>query len=45
MSTSLPSPDELRTEVREWLRDNWSPLPKSDDPWVSSPERIAWLEN
>ncbi|OBA85499.1 acyl-CoA dehydrogenase [Mycolicibacterium elephantis] len=44
MSTSLPSPDELRTEVREWLRDNWSPLPKSDDPWVSSPERIAWLE-
>ncbi|BBW99723.1 acyl-CoA dehydrogenase [Mycolicibacterium moriokaense] len=40
----LPTPDELRAEVREWLRDNWTPLPKSDDPWVSSPERIAWLE-
>lgn len=26
------------------MRDNWTPLPKSDDPWVSSPERIAWLE-
>ncbi|OBB70570.1 acyl-CoA dehydrogenase family protein [Mycobacterium sp. 852014-52144_SCH5372336] len=42
--TSLPTADELRAEVREWLRDNWTPLPKSDDPWASSPERIAWLE-
>ncbi|ODQ84305.1 acyl-CoA dehydrogenase family protein [Mycolicibacterium holsaticum] len=42
--TSLPAADDLRTEVREWLSANWSPLPKADDPWVSTPERIAWLE-
>ncbi|MGV0644165.1 acyl-CoA dehydrogenase family protein [Mycolicibacterium sp. XJ2546] len=42
--TTLPTVDELRTEVREWLSANWVPLPKSHDPWVSSPERIAWLE-
>ncbi|MGK2867958.1 MAG: acyl-CoA dehydrogenase family protein [Mycobacterium sp.] len=42
--TTLPSPDELRTEVRDWLAANWTALPKSDDPWASSPERIAWLE-
>ncbi|WP_006242764.1 acyl-CoA dehydrogenase family protein [Mycolicibacterium tusciae] len=41
---ALPTPDELRAEVRDWLRDNWTPLPKSTDPWASSPERIAWLE-
>lgn len=40
----LPNADELRDEVREWLRDNYRPLPKNTDPWVSSPERIAWLE-
>jgi alkylation response protein AidB-like acyl-CoA dehydrogenase len=42
----LPSADELRTEVREWLARNWTgvTLPKSDDPWVSTPERIAWLD-
>ncbi|AFM18487.1 acyl-CoA dehydrogenase [Mycolicibacterium chubuense NBB4] len=43
-TAALPSADELRTEVREWLRDNWTPLPKATDPWASSPERIAWLE-
>lgn len=42
---TLPSPDELRAEVRDWLAANWTgALPKSDDPWASSPERIAWLE-
>ncbi|AEV72313.1 acyl-CoA dehydrogenase [Mycolicibacterium rhodesiae NBB3] len=41
---ALPKPDELRAEVADWLRDNWTPLPKSDDPWASTPERIAWLE-
>ncbi|KWX57528.1 acyl-CoA dehydrogenase family protein [Mycobacterium sp. NAZ190054] len=41
---TLPGPDELRDEVREWLRLNWTALPKSTDPWASSPERIAWLE-
>ncbi|ABM15090.1 acyl-CoA dehydrogenase family protein [Mycolicibacterium vanbaalenii] len=41
---SLPSADELGAEVRDWLRDNWTPLPKNTDPWASSPERIAWLE-
>ncbi|WP_395307716.1 acyl-CoA dehydrogenase family protein [Mycobacterium sp. AMU20-3851] len=43
---NLPSAEELRTEVREWLAQNWTgvTLPKSDDPWVSSPERISWLE-
>jgi alkylation response protein AidB-like acyl-CoA dehydrogenase len=41
---TLPSADELRTEVRDWLATHWTPLPKSDDPWTSSPERIAWLE-
>jgi alkylation response protein AidB-like acyl-CoA dehydrogenase len=42
----LPSADELRTEVREWLARNWTgvPLPRSDDPWVSPPERISWLD-
>jgi alkylation response protein AidB-like acyl-CoA dehydrogenase len=40
----LPTADEMRAEVREWLRDNWSGLPKNPDPWASSPERIAWLE-
>lgn len=40
----LPGADELRAEVRDWLRDNWTPLPKNTDPWASSPERIAWLE-
>ncbi|MBB2993791.1 alkylation response protein AidB-like acyl-CoA dehydrogenase [Mycolicibacterium iranicum] len=40
----LPDPEELRTEVREWLRVNWTPLPKSTDPWASSPEKVAWLE-
>ena len=42
----LPSAEELRAEVRDWLAQNWTgvALPKSDDPWVSSPERIAWLE-
>ncbi|WP_273732653.1 acyl-CoA dehydrogenase family protein [Mycolicibacterium septicum] len=40
----LPSADQLRTEVRDWLAQNWSGLPKSTDPWVSSPERVAWLQ-
>lgn len=45
MSTpSLPGADELRAEVRQWLGDNWSPLPPNTDPWASAPERIAWLE-
>jgi alkylation response protein AidB-like acyl-CoA dehydrogenase len=41
---TLPHADELRIEVREWLHDNWSPLPSHSDPWSSSPERIAWME-
>lgn len=41
---TLPTADELRTEVRDWLAAHWTGLPKSDDPWASSPERIAWLE-
>ncbi|EKF21739.1 acyl-CoA dehydrogenase, C-terminal domain protein [Mycolicibacterium hassiacum DSM 44199] len=41
---TLPTADELREEVRSWLRDNYQPLPRNTDPWVSSPERIAWLE-
>ncbi len=36
--------DELRTEVRDWLAEHWTGLPKATDPWVTSPERIAWLE-
>ncbi|UXA16711.1 acyl-CoA dehydrogenase family protein [Mycobacterium sp. SMC-4] len=43
-TADLPSLDDLREEVRNWLRDNYQPLPKTSDPWVSSPERIAWLE-
>jgi len=43
-TTTLPSADELRTEVRDWLDANWSGLEPSSDPWRSSPERIAWLE-
>lgn len=41
---TVPTPEQLRTEVRDWLAENWSGLPKSTDPWVSSPEHIAWLE-
>ncbi|MDZ7887134.1 MAG: acyl-CoA dehydrogenase family protein [Mycobacterium sp.] len=41
---TLPSADELRAEVRDWLAAHWTALPTSDDPWASSPERIAWLE-
>lgn len=41
---SLPTVEELRSEVRDWLQQNWTGLPKHDDPWSSSPERIAWLE-
>jgi alkylation response protein AidB-like acyl-CoA dehydrogenase len=41
---TLPAADVLRAEVRDWLAANWTgALPKSDDPWASSPERIAWL--
>ena len=36
--------DDLRTEVREWLTKNWTPLPKTADHWVTSPEEIAWRE-
>lgn len=43
-ANDLPGADELRTEVRDWLAQNWSGLPKSTDPWVSSPERVAWLQ-
>lgn len=39
---SLPTTEELRAEVRGWLAENWTALPKSDDPWVSSREHIAW---
>lgn len=34
--------DDLRAEVRDWLAQNWTPLPKSADPWISSPEEVAW---
>lgn len=44
LTDSLPTKDELRSEVRNWLQQNWTGLPKHDDPWSSSPERIAWLE-
>ncbi|MEN4475809.1 acyl-CoA dehydrogenase family protein [Mycolicibacterium cosmeticum] len=36
--------DELATEVRAWLAEHWTGLPKTVDPWTSSPEKIAWLE-
>lgn len=36
--------DDLRAEVRDWLTRNWAPLPKSADPWVTSPEEIGWWE-
>jgi alkylation response protein AidB-like acyl-CoA dehydrogenase len=36
--------ERLRAEVRDWLAANWTGLPKSDDPWISSPERVAWME-
>ncbi|MGW4097473.1 acyl-CoA dehydrogenase family protein [Mycobacterium sp. NPDC004974] len=43
-ANDLPSADQLRAEVRDWLAQNWAGLPKSTDPWVSSPERVAWLQ-
>lgn len=42
--TSLPTAAELSAEVRAWLAQHWSGLPKNVDPWRSSPQRIAWLE-
>lgn len=42
--TATPSVDEVRAEVRAWLEQNWKGLPKSNDPWVASPERVAWME-
>jgi alkylation response protein AidB-like acyl-CoA dehydrogenase len=43
--TEMPTAEQLRAEVRDWLAEHWTGgLPKSDDPWVSSPERISWLE-
>jgi len=42
--TELPSTEQLRAEVRQWLATHWTGLPKTVDPWVSSPERVAWLE-
>lgn len=44
MATDLPTTDELRSEVRDWLAAHWTGLEPSGDPWISSPERIAWLE-
>jgi alkylation response protein AidB-like acyl-CoA dehydrogenase len=43
-ASATPSAEELRAEVRAWLELNWTGLPKSNDPWVASPERVAWLE-
>lgn len=44
MTEPTPRGDELRAEVRAWLEQHWKGLPKSTDPWVASPERVAWLE-
>jgi alkylation response protein AidB-like acyl-CoA dehydrogenase len=41
---TAPNIDDLRTEVRDWLTQNWASLPQSVDPWVSSAEEIAWRE-
>jgi alkylation response protein AidB-like acyl-CoA dehydrogenase len=35
---------DVTSEVRAWLAEHWTGLPKTVDPWTSSPERIAWLE-
>lgn len=43
-TTTRTEVEELRLAVRNWLGQNWTGLPKSVDPWTSSPERIAWLE-
>jgi len=43
-NTELPSAEQLAEEVRNWLRDNYTPLPKNPDPWTTTPERIEWLE-
>jgi alkylation response protein AidB-like acyl-CoA dehydrogenase len=40
----LPSADHVRAEVRSWLQQNWTGLPRTDDPWRSTPERTAWIE-
>lgn len=41
---ALPTADELRTEVRDWLTHNWNGLPEAPDAWSTNPERIAWLD-
>jgi alkylation response protein AidB-like acyl-CoA dehydrogenase len=40
--------DALRAEVRAWLADNWTPLPKPQAGaggagWTTTPEHKAWL--
>lgn len=44
MTTTLPSADQLREEVRAWLAAEWTGLTPSEDRWSTTPEHMAWLE-
>src|SRR5690348_13782466 len=35
--------DELRAEVRGWLKDNWKNDLPSAQQWVTTPEHRAWM--
>ncbi|WP_116205810.1 acyl-CoA dehydrogenase family protein [Amycolatopsis circi] len=44
MTTTLPTADQLREEVRAWLAAEWTGLGPAEDRWSTTPERVAWLE-
>ena len=41
--TGIPAPEELRAEVREWLAQHWTELPREPADQHARPERAAWL--
>jgi alkylation response protein AidB-like acyl-CoA dehydrogenase len=43
-SAATPSAEELRAEVRAWLAEYWAGLPRVEDRWSTTPERVRWLE-
>jgi alkylation response protein AidB-like acyl-CoA dehydrogenase len=44
IASHLPDADHVRAEVRSWLKQHWSGLPRTEDPWRSTLERTAWIE-
>jgi alkylation response protein AidB-like acyl-CoA dehydrogenase len=44
ITSPLPNADHVRTEVRSWLKQHWTGLARTEDPWRSTPERTGWIE-